>query len=110
MSFMHVGFVVLKYSSKYLLEIALEQYARHLIKTNKGYLAYQVDALCDNGKEVSDSYAARTQGYYDLQQVAEKIAAGKSDVSKNIVKFTVSLHENIDEDDYVVLEINKEIA
>lgn len=102
MSFLHVGFVVLKHSARPLLEIALERYARHLVKTAKGYLAYQVDALCDNGKELPDSYAARMQGYYTLQQVAEKLSNGTSDVSKDIVKFTISLHE---EDDFVMLDI-----
>lgn len=101
MSFLHVGFVVLKYSARPLLELALERYARYLVKTAKGYLVYQINALCESGREVPDSYAARSQGYYSLQEVAEKISKSNSDVSKNIVDFTLALHE---EDDFIILD------
>ena len=101
MSFLHVVLVVLKYPARPLLEIALDRYAKHLVKTAKGYLVYQIDALCNSGKCLPDSYAARVQGYYTLQQVAEKISTSKSDVSASIVNYTVSLHE---EDDFVIVD------
>lgn len=101
MSFLHIGFIVLKHSARPLLELALHRYAGYLIKTAKGYLVYQIDALCKEGKVVPDSYAARVQGYYTLEQVAEKLATSNSDLAKDIVKFTISLHE---EDDFVILD------
>jgi hypothetical protein len=101
MSILHIGVLILKYSAKPLVEIALERYAAHLVKTSRGYLAYQVNALCDDGKEVPDSYAARTMGYYTLEEVINKLENGKSEHAKKIVHYTISLHED---DDFVVID------
>ena len=101
MSILHLGFVVLKYTAKPLAEIALERYARHLVKTSKGYLAYQINLLCEQGKEVPDSYAARMHGYYTLEEVIKKLHEAQSDHAKKIVDYTISLHED---DGFVFIE------
>lgn len=98
--FLQVHATLLEFESKSLLDASLEIYAKHLVKTPKGYLRYQVDALCDTGKELHDCYAARLAGYYTAQQLAEKLASGKSAVSQAIVTFTESLHTA---DDFVRL-------
>jgi hypothetical protein len=98
----HVGLILIKSASKTIAEIAFELYAKHLIKTAKGYLAHQIDILCETGEDVShDLYISRTKGHYTLEQVLHKLENAKSDRAKKIKQFMYSLHE---EDDFVLID------
>jgi hypothetical protein len=101
MTLVHIAHVVLKYTGRSIIDLALERYASHLVKTSYGYLVYQVDALLTDNKVIPDSYAARTLGYYTLDEVIKKIESGKSDISKQIVSYSFSLHED---DDFILVD------
>lgn len=83
--------------------MALSRYASHLIVTEKGYSKYQIDKLCEEGKEVEFTAAARMRGYYTIEEAAKMIESGTSVVSKDIVNYTIALHS--DDKDYEMINV-----
>ncbi len=98
----HIGLILIKSASKTIAEITFDIYAKHLVKTAKGYFAHQVDVLCNTGEEVShELYLSKAKGYYTLEQVLNKIDNATSDRAKQIKQCMYSLHED---DDYILID------
>lgn len=98
----HIGLFLIKSASKTVIELALELYANHIIKFAKGYLVHQIDALCDTGDEIPHSlYISHAKGYYNIEQVINKLETSKSPVVQKIKHFMFWLHED---DDFIVVE------
>lgn len=106
MSFVVVALSINKTTGKSNIEIVFEQYAKHLVKVNGLYLKHQIDSLCQQGISVPDSYVARVVGYYTVEEAMRKLETGQSELANQIVALTYYLH---DEDDYMLIEIDKPI-
>jgi hypothetical protein len=105
MTLLHIGYIVCKYAGKPIIELVLERYASHLVKSAEGYLAFQIDAMCHDGKIIHDSYATRLRhkkGYYTLEETIKKIENGQSELTKDMIEFGKLINEG--DDDLVIVD------
>jgi hypothetical protein len=83
------------------VEIVLNFYVAGLVKTQKGYSAYQIDHICETGAIVSgDSYAAKLKGYYSVDKVTSMLNSSSTELVGNIRKM---IYEITQDDDFVLL-------
>lgn len=99
----HFGLIMITSVGRPIIDIAIEYCTGKIVQSGKGYLAYQIDMLCEKNKIVDDSYAARVNGYYSIEQTIERLEKAKSTLAEEIKFYAYKLYTD---DDFIVLDLD----
>lgn len=106
---LHLGLIILKNTSKSLLELALEYYVGRIIKKNNKYLTHHIEQICtaESIIECKDTYAARVAGYCTAEEALHKINESDARLAKNIKELIEELHKvECADGDFIVVDVD----